>query len=84
MSVADQSEPDHVLEALLECSESHTKLMLAVLGCVMSHHNGKTTLGFNVEKLFFKPSKLMARVAAFTPDIEVDRVTSVGVDGNES
>jgi len=84
MSVTDQSEPNHVLEALLESPETHTELMLAVEGRVVTHHNCKSTLGLNIEKLFLKPLKLVARIAAFTPNIEVEHVARVSVVGNES
>ena len=48
VSVADGCEPDHILEALQESSETHSKLVLTVLRGVMAEKDGKTTVSLNL------------------------------------
>ena len=84
MGVSSQTEPDDVLESLLQSSETNTKLMLAVEGSIVTHHDSKTTFSFNLSELLFEPSKLMAWIVSFTPDVEVECVATVGVVGDEA
>ena len=84
MSVSSQSKSDHILEALHECPEAHSELMLTIHWSVMSQHDGQTVLSLNLHQLLFQPFNLMSRVVSFAPNIKVQHVTCVRVVGNKS
>lgn len=84
MGVPNQAKPDHVLEAFHEGSESNTKLMLAVEGRVMAHHDSEAALCLNLHELLLKPGELVTGIVALAPSVEVECVASVSVVGDEA
>lgn len=84
MSVTDDAKSYHVLEAFHKDTIPDTELMLAVDRRVVANHDSETTGSFNFLKLNLEPFKLVARVIVHTPDVEVKRVTIVGVVGNHA
>ena len=53
--------------------------MLAIVGCVVTKHNGVTASGFDLEECLLKPGELATGVVALAPNMEVEHVTTVGV-----
>lgn len=77
-------EANNVLESLHQGSVPCTELMLALLGSVVGDQEGKTALSFSVQKLLFKPGKLMARVLSLSPDVPVETVAGLSVVCNDA
>lgn len=82
--MASQTKPYNILEALYKSSIPNTELVLLVGRCVMTHHNSKTSLRFNLKELLLKPSELIAWIIICTPHIHVQGVAGIGVQGNQS
>ena len=58
--------------------------MLAIVGGVVSDHDGETSLSLNFEKLFLQPSEMVTWVISFAPGKPVEIVACLSIVGNDS